>query len=364
MIKKKNKIGVIDLFCGIGGLSHGFIQEGFNVLAGFDNDISCKYAFEVNNNSIFYPEDISELQGDRLNEIYNDNVKILVGCAPCQPFSSYSFKVKDKDSTKMNLLYSFSRLVEETKPLIVAMENVPQLLAADKFEIFFDFDKKLKSLGYNTFYKVVYCPDYGIPQKRKRLVFLASKIGDISLIEPTHKQGEYLTVRDTIAFLPPIKAGEIDAKDPLHRARVLSPLNLKRIQHTSEGGGWKEWPEELILNCFKKESGKSYGSVYGRMKWDEPSPTMTTHCTGLGNGRFGHPDQDRAISLREAALLQTFPFDYKFIVDGSKYNSSAICRQIGNAVPPKLGRIIAKSIKKHLIYNNYVAGNIVNTSRG
>ena len=128
----------------------------------------------------------------------------------------------------------------------------------------------------------------------------------------------------------------------------MSPLNLKRIQHTKEGGSWRTWPEDLILECFKKQSGRSYGSVYGRMKWDEPAPTMTTQCTGLGNGRFGHPEQDRAISLREAAIFQTFPMDYKFFSSVETMNPSIICRHIGNAVPPMLGRVIAKSIKQHL----------------
>ncbi|MGL5014664.1 MAG: DNA cytosine methyltransferase [Bacteroidales bacterium] len=349
----KNKIAVIDLFCGIGGISHGFVQEGFNVISGYDNEISCKYAFETNNNAIFHNEDISLLDGAKLDEEFGARLKVLVGCAPCQPFSSYSYKLKEKDPKKLNLLYSFARLVEETKPAVVAMENVPQLLKNEKFEIFNDFNSKLKSLGYQTSYSVVYCPDYGIPQKRKRLIFLASLLGDISLISPTHSDKNYVTVRDAIGYLNPIIAGETDAQDPLHKARILSEINLQRIKHTSEGGGWKEWPEHLILECFKKESGRSYGSVYGRMKWDEPSPTMTTHCTGLGNGRYGHPEQDRAISLREAALLQTFPNEYQFFAKGTSYNSSAVCKQIGNAVPPKLGQIIAKSIKQHLKTYSY-----------
>ena len=348
----KNEIAVIDLFCGIGGISHGFVQEGFNVVAGYDNEVSCKYAFETNNNAKFYNEDISKLQGAQLNEEFGDKFKILVGCAPCQPFSSYSYKLKEKDPKKLNLLYSFARLVEETKPMIVAMENVPQLLKNENFDIFNTFNKKLILLGYKTSYSIVYCPDYGIPQKRRRLIFLASKLGDITIIPPTHRAENYVTVRDTIGGLNVIEAGETDKQDPLHRSRILSDINIQRIKHTTEGGGWKEWPDHLVLECFKKDSGRSYGSVYGRMKWDEPSPTMTTHCTGLGNGRYGHPEQNRAISLREAALLQTFPIEYQFFAKGASYNSSAICKQIGNAVPPKLGQVIAKSIKIHLKKSN------------
>lgn len=167
-------------------------------------------------------------------------------------------------------------------------------------------------------------------------------------MSPTHEKSSYVTVRDVISDLAPINAGETDPNDSLHKARVLSDINLRRIQVSTQGGSWRDWPEELILTCFKKESGRTYSSVYGRMRWDEPAPTMTTQCTGLGNGRFGHPEQDRAISLREAARFQTFPDTYKFYEDDANFNPSVICRQIGNAVPPLLGRVIAKSIKKHL----------------
>ena len=342
---KNDNIAVIDLFCGVGGLSQGFVMEKFNVVSGYDNDMSCKFSYETNNNAVFHNEDVSKLSGGALNKEFGDKIKILIGCAPCQPFSSYSFKIKEKDPNKLNLLYSFSRLIEETQPTVISMENVPQLIET---EIFKDFIDKLKSLGYFVSYQVVFCPDYGIPQRRRRLVLLASKLGEISLIAKTHTPEKYITVKDVIGNLKPVKAGEYDKSDPLHRARRLSDINLKRIKHTKEGEGWKNWPQELVLECFKKPSGKTYGSVYGRMKWNEPAPTMTTHCTGLGNGRFGHPEQDRAITLREAAIFQTFPKDYKFYESLEKFNPSIVCRQVGNAVPPKLGQVIAKSIKSHL----------------
>jgi DNA (cytosine-5)-methyltransferase 1 len=346
---KDNNIAVIDLFCGIGGLSHGFVMENFNVISGYDNDVSCKYIYETNNSAIFHIEDVNQLDGEKINQEFGSKLKILVGCAPCQPFSSYSFKVKKKDEKKLNLLYSFARLIEEVHPTVVSMENVPQLIDT---QIFKDFYNKLEELGYKISYQVVFCPDYGIPQRRRRLVLLASKLGEIFLIPKTHTPENYVTVKDTIEQLMPVKAGEYDKNDPLHRARKLSDLNLKRIRNTKEGGGWKNWSQDLVLDCFKKSSGKSYVSVYGRMKWNEPAPTMTTHCTGLGNGRFGHPEQDRAITLREAALFQTFPMEYKFFETLYSFHPSIICRQIGNAVPPKLGKVIAHSIKEHLIQYN------------
>ena len=218
-----------------------------------------------------------------------------------------------------------------------------------KSSIFQDFCNELEEMEYSYSYSIVFCPDYGIPQRRRRLVLLASKLGEIHIIPKTHTPDNYVTVRDVISSLPPIGAGDVCPTDPLHRTRKLSPLNMKRIHITKEGGSWRDWPDELVLNCFKKKSGQSYGSVYGRMKWDAPAPTMTTQCTGLGNGRFGHPEQDRAISLREAAIFQTFPDNYLFAENNIIQNPSFVCRQIGNAVPPMLGKIIAKSIKEHLI---------------
>lgn len=341
--------GVIDLFCGIGGLSNGMYQEGFDIIAGFDIDESCKYAFETNNKSKFHKQDIKTVTKEQIDKLFsNCEIKILAGCAPCQPFSSYSFKVKDKDKNKYDLLYEFGRLVEEVLPDIVTMENVSQILSFKQKPVLEDFINTLKKNNYEVDLKVVYCPDYGIPQTRKRIVLLASRLGKISLLPPTHNKIKYKTVRQTIKNLPPLKAGEICSSDPLHRARGLSELNLMRIKATPKNGSWKDWDQDLQLECHKKSTGKSFGSVYGRMNWDEPAPTMTTLCTGLGNGRFGHPEQDRAISLREAALFQTFSKRYKFFSPKEMISVTKASRFIGNAVPPKLGKITAISIKKHI----------------
>jgi len=155
--------------------------------------------------------------------------------------------------------------------------------------------------------------DYGVPQRRKRLVLFGSKHSKIEMIPKTIEDNNYVTVKDAIGHLPPVEDGIFYPKDALHKARKLTPLNKKRIQATREGGSWSDWDESLKLECHKKESGKNFRSVYGRMKWNDVAPTMTTYCTGLGNGRFGHPSQDRAITLREAALFQSFPEENKFI---------------------------------------------------
>ena len=343
------RIEVVDLFCGIGGLSYGMKSMGFHILSGYDLDSTCQYAYEINNGAKFNCQDIKTLTKEDILPLYHKKaIKVLAGCAPCQPFSSYSFKNKEKDPNKYDLLYEFGRLVKDIQPDIVTMENVPSIATFKLKPILADFVQTLVEQNYNVKFSVVYCPNYGIPQTRRRLVLLASKLGKIELIPATHNPENYVTVRDVIETLPVIKAGESCPTDALHRCAALGEKNMKRMKATPYGGGWKDWPNDLRLDCHKRPSGHSFGSVYGRMKWDEPSPTMTTQCTGIGNGRFGHPEQDRAISIREAALLQTFPINYRFFENESEVSITKASRYIGNAVPPRLGEVIAKSIIEHI----------------
>lgn len=342
---------VVDLFCGVGGLTQGFVKAKFDVRAGLDFDASCKYAYEKNNSTSFIHADLTRYSPTDIANLYPDNaIKILAGCAPCQAFSTYQQGNRRND--KWKLLYSFGQIVEAIQPDIVSMENVPNLLKYHDGKVFNDFVKVLKANDYFVSHKVVDAKDYGVPQRRKRLILLASKFGEIELIKKTHSGNKLKTVREAIGHLPKIEAGETYQKDKLHRARELSEMNLRRVRATSQGGGWKEWDDELLLDCHKKKTGKSYSSVYGRMSWNEVSPTLTTQCTGLGNGRFGHPEQDRAISLREAAILQSFPKKYRFINPKEEFRPSVIEKHIGNAVPPRLGFVIAKSIKRHLIQSH------------
>lgn len=348
MKKNKQSIKVIDLFCGIGGLTHGLQLEGFNVVAGIDNDVTCKFGYETNNNSRFVANDIANVSSAEISKMFGKaDIKVLVGCAPCQPYSGLNRKGPTEE--KMSPLKKFGEYVAELKPEIVSMENVRGLAKENKYPVFKAFLKTLKENGYEYEYVIVDTSEYGIPQKRNRLVLLASRLGPISLIAPTHKNKK-VTVRDAIADLPPIEDGEISTSDPLHRAVKMNDLNKKRIIATpADGGDASAWDRSLLPACFLKESGKSYmHTVYGRMRWDEPSPTMTTNCTGLGNGRFGHPVQHRAISLREAARFQTFPDTYKFTDGDDKTPTTHIAKFIGNAVPVGLGQVIGRSISQHL----------------
>lgn len=343
------RIEVVDLFCGIGGLSYGMKAAGFKILAGFDLDYTCHYAYEANTCGEFIYKDIIKVKAEDILPRYSkDAIRVLAGCAPCQPFSSYAFKNKKKDSNKYDLLYEFGRLVREVKPDIVTMENVPAIRTFKLKPVLQDFISLLEIEEYHVWCDVVYCPDFGIPQTRKRLVLIASKLGDVEPLVATHDKDNYVTVRDVIGRLMPLKAGEASPFDPMHRSRKLTALGLQRIKATPEGGGWKDWSEDLLLECHKKKNGESYASVYGRMRWNSPAPTMTTQCTSLGSGRFGHPSQNRAITPREAALLQTFPETYKFFEDEFSASLKQLSRYIGNAVPPKLGEVIAQNIISHV----------------
>ena len=342
---------VIDLFCGAGALTHGFVLEGFNVVAGLDADKSCKYAYETNNRgAVFIEKKIEDVKAAELKQWYPEgHVKILVGCAPCQPFSAYNKSKQNKDE-KWKLLSNFSDLISDVEPDIVSMENVPNLTTFRKGNIYRDFVDRLEKDYIVTECLRVSCLDYGVPQHRKRLVLFASKpeYGKVKLLEPTHTPDKYEKVRDVISDLDPLRAGKTSPNDPYHKAAGLSELNLRRIKASNPGGTWRDWPNELVAQCHKQESGNSYSSIYGRMTRDAPSPTITTQCYGFGNGRFGHPQQNRAISLREAARLQTFPDGYEFVHPDDPHSITTIGRFIGNAVPVKLARVIARSIKQHL----------------
>lgn len=350
------RIIAVDLFCGVGGKTHGFVRAGIEVVAGVDIDPTCRYPYEHNNRPAkFIEKDISTLEAADVASWYPSGcVRVLIGCAPCQPFSTYSRRYvsarngKSRRSQPWGMLDSFRRLVADLMPEIVTAENVPELARLDH-RVYRAFVRELEQLDYYIDEKIVRCADYGVPQTRERLVVLASRLGRIRLVPPTHRGESYLTVRQAIGDLPPITAGgDPPADDPLHRACRLSALNLRRIKATPEGGGWQDWPARLRLNCHKRNSGKTYPSVYGRMCWDDLAPTLTTQCFGLGNGRFGHPEQHRAISLREAAILQTFPRAYQFVGPGERVTFKNIGRHIGNAVPVRLGEIIAQSIMEHL----------------
>lgn len=332
----------IDLFCGAGGLSYGLKQAGMQVVGGFDIDPRCAYPFEANIQAPFFEQDVRTVTGKQLKQLWGrSGRRVLAGCAPCQPFSSYRRGVDTTADDSWPLLDEFARLVTESLPHVVTMENVPRVVSSGVFKRFVG---TLEENGYAVSFQSCYGPEYGLPQHRRRLVLIGSRIGVLDVPKRTPVGQKIPTVRQVIEKLPPLESGGVDPKDRLHKCRDLTEINLQRIRASRPGGTWRDWPEELRAACHRRASGSSFANVYARMEWDQPSPTITTQMHNFGTGRFGHPEQDRAITLREAAMLQGFPRTYKFVPSDGPVEFSALGRLIGNAVPPPLGRAVGKVI--------------------
>ena len=337
----KRIVGV-DLFCGVGGLTHGLRAAGIDIRAGFDVDESCKFAYEKNNKAEFIQADVEKLAADTLLPYFADaKFRVLAGCAPCQPFSALRRSCKEGNDTgsRWGLLEHLARLAANPKISVVSMENVPDLR---RQSVYREFIQALEKSGYRVgFEKVVNCAEYGVPQTRKRLVVLASRLGEIDFA-PLSPQESRRTVQDAFAVL--------DGKsDPADIHLPLTGKNKERIRQSKPGGTWRDWNSDIVLPCHG-ERGHYFPASYGRMRWDAPAPTITTQFCNYGCGRFGHPRKHRTITVREAALLQTFPKDYAFFDKGDPAKAPSIrtlARHIGNAVPPALGRAIGESIVRH-----------------
>jgi DNA (cytosine-5)-methyltransferase 1 len=343
--RPRQDVACVDLFCGAGGLTHGLVDAGVRVVAGVDFDKSCKHPYEANHKGVaFHWHDVAKLEASEIERWFGDAaIRVLAGCAPCQPFSTYSNRYETVGTVRWRLLNHFGRLVEQITPDIVTMENVPTVT---KHAVFGDFVATLKRQGYEVWYDIIDCAEYGLPQRRSRTVLLASQHGKIELRAP--KASEAKTVEDVLRGLPVLRHGGSNHEDPLHTSARLSELNLERIKASKPGGSWRDWPKHLVAECHRKNTGKRYPSVYGRMRWDEPAPTLTTQFYGFGSGRFGHPSQARGLSLREGAILQGFPQDYSFVPDSEPIRFKVLGRLIGNAVPVDLGRVIGQSIVEHV----------------
>ena len=335
VVNTESKVHAVDLFCGIGGLTHGLARAGITVKAGFDNDESCRYAYVTNNpGAQFIEADICDMTREDIIPHFADaDVSVLTGCAPCQPFSAHNRKLQKE--ADCSLVHEFARLVDEIRPDFVSMENVPGLA---KHGAFAEFLEMLDRLDYKHDYDVVSCFDYGIPQKRKRLVMLASKHQPIRV---PRGNAEACTIAEFIADLPEIKDGEAHPDDPVHAAMPLSDINRRRIRQSKPGGTWTDWDDDLVSPCHRNSY---YPAPYGRMRWDDIAPTITTQFCYYSTGRFGHPEQHRAISVREGALLQTFPSEYLLAEGNAPVCVRDGARQVGNAVPVKLAEAIGSAI--------------------
>ena len=341
---------VFDFFCGCGGSSLGLQTSGMEIVFGLDIDPDAGRTYRANfPAATFMNSDIAQVPTSALDEVVAGSTGhplLFIACAPCQPFSQQRNSEASADDGRSGLLDHLSRFLRRFRPELIFIENVPGLRDGLGSKVFERLMRSLKELDYFTSHQVVRSQDYGVPQRRSRLVLLASVYGPIAFPVPTHGDGtqhsNYPTVREWIGDLPAISAGETHSLVPNHQAARLSPLNMKRIQATPPGGGWRDLPRDLMPSS-RKSGFSGFTDVYGRLSWDAPAPALTTRCISYSNGRFGHPHQDRALSVREAARLQTFPLD--FVVTGN-LNSQA--RQIGNAVPALLAQRFGESVASHI----------------
>lgn len=322
-------------------MSLGLRRAGLKVVCGVDNDPVAAESYRANLTTPVIERDIRTLRTATLRKrVPKRGSLILAVCAPCQPYS----KVRKAGRTRngRDLLRSVATLVRSLRPRGVILENVPQIAKGKKNSVLEKFCDALRGAGYSLAFGTVDAKDFGVPQKRRRMVLIGIKGCGKNVQLPEKNGCRPRTVRNTIGDLPTVIAGGSAPRMPLHRAAKLSAKNLERIEATPrDGGDSRDWPEALRLPCHVRSKG--FYDVYGRMRWDVPAPTLTTRCNSLSNGRFGHPKQNRAITLLEAAVLQTFPRRYRF-----KGNQNEIARQIGNAVPPKLAESLARTLLKQL----------------
>jgi DNA (cytosine-5)-methyltransferase 1 len=351
---KNGELTVIDIFSGVGGMSLGFARKkSFRIVGAVDNDPHATEAYARNLGLVPITDDVRKISARKLLRRANlrkGECTVLIGCAPCQSFSAHRRGRKRIaiDSIRNSLPFVWLELVKGIRPRHICFENVPGLVKASRGKIFRQFLSELEDLGYRVAWAVENAADYGVPQHRKRLLVVGSRVAVPRLPRATHGAPEsdevlcgklkpWRTVRDAIADLPSLNSGEVNILDEYHAARNQEAIVLERLKYIGEGESHRNLPRRLRLECHKNHNG--HPDVYGRMRWDAPSPTLTGGCTNLTKGRFAHPLQNRSITLREAMLIQTFP--RKTVLRGTRDRMQL---QVGNAVPPLLAQQIANAV--------------------
>lgn len=349
-MKSRNNVGLkaVDFFCGAGGMTFGLRQAGINVIVGIDIDPTCKETYEENNKpSKFIQADIHDLSEEELAEMTsihkNDDSLVFIGCSPCQYWTKINTDKKKAIGTK-DLLAEFKRFVKYFRPGYLIIENVPGLYKKRKVNALSGFLGFLKRESYAYDHGVINANHFGVPQTRNRYLLVATRNSRDIRLPDGETNGEWI-VRSYLGEkngFPKVEAGYKDRTKFLHKVMELSEKNKTRIGLTPINGGtrmsWKDYPE-LQLKAYQGKDD-CFRNVYGRMFWDKPAPTITTKFNSLSNGRFGHPEENRAISLREGATLQTFPKSYEFF----ESREAIVARHIGNAVPPELARRVGLGI--------------------
>ena len=353
-----SQLKAIDFFCSGGGMSCGMQQAGVNILGGIDFDDKCRETYESNiKNAKFIHADVFDLREEFLENEFsikkNDDNLILIGCSPCQFWSIIKTDKKKSEKSK-SLLIEFKRFVKYFTPGYVVVENVPGVLRRKNESGLDHFIDWLERKGYQVHFDVHEVSEYGVPQHRKRFTLIANRVTEKEII-PLKSKGKKVTVRDVLGVnngfnkVPP---GYKDYTLFRHTVAGLKEINLKRLRLTPKDGGTRMAyvnNKKLAPKCHYKKTS-SFKDIYGRMWWDKPAPTITTKFFSISNGRFAHPDEDRAISLREGAVLQSFPKNFIFRTK----SIADTARMIGNAVPPLYAKAIAKSIMKNHISINEV----------
>lgn len=346
-ITKVSRLKAVDFFCGGGGMTYGMKQAGITVLAGLDHDYHCEETYIKNHHDTrFIFADITKVKINILSDIgitINDNNLVFIGCSPCQHWSIINTD-RRKSEKSTNLLTHFQKFVKYYNPGYVVIENVPGIKRFAEKSKLNTFIRFLSQRGYYVDDSVINANDYGVPQSRKRYVLIASRVNKHIRLPSPNESGP--VVRDFIGpknGFKKIDAGHRDKTDFKHSCSGLNKISLKRLYLTPKNGGTrKSWSnhKNLQIDAYRGRD-HCFRDVYGRMFWDKPAPTITTRFNSISNGRFGHPDEDRAISLREGATLQTFPNNYLFCSD----SISTVARLIGNAVPPELARRLALALQ-------------------
>jgi len=333
----------IDLFCGAGGLTQGLKQAGFIVVGAIESHPTYAESYKLNHpKTNLKLSDITKIAPLKYMEelgLKTGELDLLAGCPPCQGYSTIGTRNRGKkDDPRNELVYEVLRFAVAFQPKTIMMENVPTLATDYRLQ---KLCSKLEKIGYKIDVKVLKMSHYGVPQSRRRMIMLASRLDNIEVVKQELDEDQMKTVRDAIAFLPP--AGQTN--DPLHRDTDKRTDKVKKLisMIPKNGGSRTDLGEKYQLECHKRTSG--FRDVYGRMAWDKPSPTITGGCNNPSKGRFIHPVENRVITLREAALLQTFPIDYKFSMKSGK---TGVATMIGNALPPTFIEFHARKLLKHL----------------
>ncbi|MDE0457734.1 MAG: DNA cytosine methyltransferase [Chromatiales bacterium] len=346
----------IDVFSGAGGLTVGLKRAGFRVVAAVEIEPHPFSTYKANHPEVrCLMQDIETVSGAALLDLAGtDRIDLLAGCPPCQGFTSLTAKYRDKEDSRNKLVFEMARLAEELRPKAIMMENVPGLVRKGR-PLLDRLCSRLRALDYRLTEGVLQVADYGVPQFRRRFVLLGGRGFEISLPDATHSckpagdLAPWRTVRDAIQGMPdPVTLAEAKARGPVERSgwhvvRELSRKNVERIKAARAGETWTHIPEHLRPECHR-DGYVGFTNVYGRMEWDRPSPTITGGCTTFSKGRFGHPEADRTISVREAALLQTFPRDYRL---DTPYMDQ-VCNMIGNALPCDFAEALSRRCLEEL----------------